>query len=76
MRKEFMGKASKLTNVSFNAITAAVYIINKIQEDLQHNNAKIWEISKAESDSVSGTSETTSNDAKKFREGRPRNLEK
>ena len=34
MRKEFMGKASKLTNVSFNAISAAEYIINKIQEDL------------------------------------------
>ena len=33
MRKEFMGKASKLTNVSFNAISAAEYIINKIQED-------------------------------------------
>ena len=33
MRKEFMGKASKLTNVSFNAISAAEYIINKIQEE-------------------------------------------
>ena len=34
MRKEFMGKASKLTNVSFNAlVSAAEYIINKIQED-------------------------------------------
>ena len=33
MRKEFMGKASKLTHVSFNAISAAEYIINKIQED-------------------------------------------
>ena len=33
MRKEFMGKASKLSNVSFNAISAAEYIINKIQED-------------------------------------------
>ena len=33
MRKEFMGKASKLTNISFNAISAAEYIINKIQED-------------------------------------------
>ena len=28
-----MGKASKLTNVSFNAISAAEYIIAKIQED-------------------------------------------
>ena len=33
MRKEFMGKATKLTNVSYNAISAAEYIINKIQED-------------------------------------------
>ncbi|MDC3156905.1 hypothetical protein OA855_03825 [Pelagibacteraceae bacterium] len=33
MRKEFMGKASKLTNVSYNAISAAEYIINKIQGD-------------------------------------------
>ena len=33
MRKEFMGKASKLTNVSFNAISAAEYIINKIKEE-------------------------------------------
>ena len=33
MRKEFMGKASKLANVSFNAISAAEYIIKKIQEE-------------------------------------------
>ena len=33
MRKEFMGKATKLTNVSFNAISAAEYIINKIKEE-------------------------------------------
>ena len=33
MRKDFMGKASKLTHVSFNAISAAEYIINKIKED-------------------------------------------
>ena len=33
MRKEFMGIASKLANVSFNAISAAEYIINKIQEE-------------------------------------------
>ena len=33
MRKEFMGKASKLTNVSFNAISATEYIINKIKEE-------------------------------------------
>ena len=31
-----MGKASKLTNVSFNAISAAEYIINKIQEEQKH----------------------------------------
>ena len=33
MRKDFMGKASKLTNVSFNATSAAEYIITKIQEE-------------------------------------------
>ena len=33
MRKEFMGKATKFTNVSFNAISAAEYIINKIKEE-------------------------------------------
>ena len=33
MRKTFMGKASKLTNVSFNAISVAEYIINKIKEE-------------------------------------------
>ena len=33
MRKEFMGKATKLTNVSFNAISAAEYIIYKIKEE-------------------------------------------
>ena len=33
MRKDFMGKASKLTNVSFNAISAAEYIIKKIKEE-------------------------------------------
>ena len=33
MRKEFMGKATKLTNVSFNAISAAEYIIDKIKEE-------------------------------------------
>ena len=33
MRKEFMGKASKLTNVSFNAISAGEYIINKIRDE-------------------------------------------
>ena len=33
MRKDFMGKASKLTHVSFNAISAAEYIISKIHEE-------------------------------------------
>ena len=32
IRKEFMGKASKLTNVSLNAISAAEYIINQIKD--------------------------------------------
>ena len=33
MRKEFMGKAVKLSKVSFNSITAAEFIITKVQED-------------------------------------------
>ena len=33
MRKEFMGKATKLTNVSLNAISAAEYIINQIKHE-------------------------------------------
>ena len=33
MRKEFMGKASKLTNISLNAISAAEYIINQIKDE-------------------------------------------
>ncbi len=33
IRKEFMGKATKLTNVSFNAISAAEYIINQIKDE-------------------------------------------
>ena len=33
IRKEFMGKASKLTNVSLNAISAAEYIINQIKDE-------------------------------------------
>ena len=46
MRKEFMGKASKLTNVSFNAISAAEYIINKIQEEQKHieSGNKIFDV--------------------------------
>ena len=30
MRREFMGKAVKLSNVCFNAITAAEFLINKV----------------------------------------------
>ena len=33
MRKEFMGKAVKLSNVCFNAITAAEFLINKVIEE-------------------------------------------
>ena len=33
MQKEFMGKATKLSNVAFNAISAAEYIIGKIKEE-------------------------------------------
>ncbi len=33
IRKEFMGKATKLTNVSLNAISAAEYIINRIKDE-------------------------------------------
>ncbi len=33
IRKEFMGKASKLTNLSLNAISAAEYIINQIKDE-------------------------------------------
>ncbi len=33
MRKEFMGKATKLSNVAFNTISAAEYIISKIKEE-------------------------------------------
>ena len=33
IRKEFMGKASKLTNLSLNAIGAAEYIINQIKDE-------------------------------------------
>ena len=33
MRKEFMGKATKLSNVAFNAISAAEYLIGKIKEE-------------------------------------------
>ena len=33
MRKEFMGKAVKLSKVSFNSITAAEFLIKKVQEE-------------------------------------------
>ena len=33
MRKEFMGKAVKLSTVCFNAITAAEFLINKVNEE-------------------------------------------
>ena len=33
MRKEFMGKAVKLSNVCFNAIAAAEFLINKVNEE-------------------------------------------
>ena len=33
MRKEFMGKAVKLSKVSLNSITAAEFLIKKIQEE-------------------------------------------
>ena len=39
MRKEFMGKAVKLSNVCFNAITAAEFLINKVNEE--QNKIKI-----------------------------------
>ena len=33
MRKEFMGKAVKLSKVSFNSISAAEFLIKKVQEE-------------------------------------------
>ena len=33
MRKEFMGKAVKLSKVSFNSISAAEFLIEKVQEE-------------------------------------------
>ena len=49
MRKEFMGKATKLSNVAFNAISAAEYIIGKIKEeqnDIQ-NGKKAFDVNLA-----------------------------
>ena len=59
MRKEFMGKATKLSNVAFNAISAAEYIIGKIKEeqndiengkkafDVNIASKKIWSLNQA-----------------------------
>ena len=46
MRKEFMGKATKLSNVAFNAISAAEYIINKIKEEQNdiNNGKKVFDV--------------------------------
>ena len=46
MRKEFMGKAVKLSNVCFNAITAAEFLINKINEEQKEikNGTKPYDI--------------------------------
>ena len=41
MRREFMGKAVKLSNVCFNSITAAEFLINKVneeQKEIQNGN--------------------------------------
>ena len=46
MRKEFMGKAVKLSNVCFNAITAAEFLINKVNEEQKEiqNGIKPYDI--------------------------------
>ena len=46
MRKEFMGKATKLSNVAFNAISAAEYIIGKIKEEQNNieNGKKAFDV--------------------------------
>ena len=46
MRKEFMGKATKLSNVAFNAISAAEYIIGKIKEEQKdiENGKKAFDV--------------------------------
>jgi len=38
MRREFMGKAVKLTKVCFNAISAAEFLINKVEEEQREIN--------------------------------------
>ena len=49
MRKEFMGKATKLSNVAFNAISDAEYIIGKIKEEQNdiENGKKAFDVNKA-----------------------------
>ena len=46
MRKEFMGKATKLSNVAFNAISAAENIISKIKEEQNdiENGKKVFDV--------------------------------
>ena len=46
MRKEFMGKAVKLSNVCFNAITAAEFLIDKVNEEQKEikNGIKSYDI--------------------------------
>ncbi len=46
MRKDFMGKAVKLSNVCFNAITAAEFLINKVNEEQNEiqNGTKTYDI--------------------------------
>ena len=46
MRREFMGKAVKLSNVCFNGITAAEYLIKKVNEEQNEieNGTKTYDI--------------------------------
>ena len=46
MRREFMGKAVKLSNVCFNGITAAEYLIKKVNEEQNEieNGNKTYDI--------------------------------
>ena len=46
MRREFMGKAVKLSNVCFNGITAAEYLIKKVNEEQNEieNGKKSYDI--------------------------------
>ena len=49
MRREFMGKAVKLSNVCFNGITAAEYLIKKVNEEQNEieNGTKTYDINLA-----------------------------